>query len=186
MTTSHTSDTNPIRVSWIDHPVLIGTDRSSGRLGMTFLPGKKADGIFGRHDRTLATDAQALRDAWGIGLLVLLVEDHELSRFGVQDIEQIMAGVGIDVLRLPIPDGGVPADGDAARELVRTIHARLAAGDNVVIACRGGLGRTGTIAACTVVGAGLGPGEAIDAVRAARHGTIETDGQEAFVTSFVP
>lgn len=45
---------------------------------MTFLPGKKADGIFGRHDRTLATDAQALRDEWGIDLLVLLVEDHEL------------------------------------------------------------------------------------------------------------
>ncbi len=59
MTKTQTSENNPIRVSWIDHP-------SSGRLGMTFLPGKKADGIFGRHDRTLATDAQALRDQWGM------------------------------------------------------------------------------------------------------------------------
>ncbi len=148
--TTHTSENNPIRVSWIDHSF-------SGRLGMTFLPVKKADGIFGRHDRTLATDAQALRDEWRIDLLVILVEDHELARFGVPDIQQVMASVGIDVLRLPIPDGGVPAGVDQARVLVRTILARLAAGDSVAVACRGGLGRTGTIAACTLIGAGLGP-----------------------------
>lgn len=175
----HTSENNPIRVSWIDHPF-------SGCLGMTFLPGKKADGIFGRHDRTLATDATALRETWGVDLLVLLVEDHELSRFGVSDIERGMADVGIDMLRLPIPDGGVPVNGEEARELVRAIRIRLEAGDNVVIACRGGLGRTGTIAACTLIAAGLPAGESIDAVRAARHGTIETDAQEAFVVSFLP
>ncbi len=175
--TTQTSESNPIRVSRIDHPF-------NGRLGMTFLPGKKADGISVRHDRTLATDAQALRDEWGIDLLVLLVEGHELARFGVPDIQQVMAGAGIDVHRLPIPDGGVPADVDQARELVRTILDRLAAGDNVAVACRGGLGRTGTIAACTLTGAGLGPREAIDAVRTARHGTIETNEQERFVSSF--
>lgn len=179
MTTTYTSESNPIRVSWIDHPF-------SGRLGMTFLPGKKVDRISGRHDRALETDAQALRDAWDIDLLVLLVEDHELSRFGVPNIEQVMADAGIDVLRLPIPDGGIPANVDQARDLVRAILARLAAGDNVAIACRGGLGRTGTIAACTLIAAGLRPGEAVDAVRAARHGTIETDEQERFVSSFVP
>lgn len=175
--TTQTSENNPIRVSWIDDPF-------SGRLGMTFLPGKQAEGISGRHDRTLATDAQALRDEWRIDLLVILVEDHELARFGVPDIQQVMASVGIDVLRLPIPDGGVPADVDQARVLARTILDRLAAGERVAVACRGGLGRTGTIAACTLIGAGLGPLQAIDVVRAARHGTIETDEQERFVSSF--
>jgi len=106
--------------------------------------------------------------------------------FGASDIERVMADVGIDMLRLPIPDGGVPANGEEARELVRAIRIRLEAGDNVVIACRGGLGRTGMIAACTLIGAGLPAGESIDAVHAARHGTIETDAQEAFVVSFLP
>jgi len=179
MRATHTSESNPIRVSWIDHAF-------SGRLGMTFLPGKKADGIFGRHDRTLATDAHALRSAWGIDLLVVLVEDHELSRFGVGDIDEVMADVGIEMVRLPIPDGGVPANGEEARELVRAIRARLEAGDNVAIACRGGLGRTGTIAACTLIGAGARAREAIGAVRTARHRAIETEEQVAFVSSFVP
>jgi len=153
---------------------------------MTFLPGRKADGISGRHDRILALDAQALRDAWNVALLVVLVEDHELARFHVADLEQVMIGVGIDVIRFPIPDGRVPSDIDETRRLVCTIQARLDAGDNVAIACRGGLGRTGTIAACTLIGAGLSPREAIQTVRVARHGTIETSEQEYFVASFAP
>ncbi len=186
MTDSRTTENNPIRVNWIDDPALHGAERAAGRLGMTFLPGKKADGISGRHDRILALDAQALRDAWNVALLVVLVEDHELARFHVADIEQVMNGVGTDVVRFPIPDGGAPGDIDGTRRLELMIQARLDAGDNVAIACRGGLGRTGTIAACTLIGAGLSPREAIQAVRAARHGTIETSEQESFVASFTP
>ena len=186
MTDSRTTENNPIRVNWIDDPALHGAERTAGRLGMTFLPGKKADGISGRHDRILALDAQALRDAWNVALLVVLVEDHELARFHVADLERVMNGVGIDVVRFPIPDGAAPSDTDGTRTLVLTIQARLDAGDNVAIACRGGLGRTGTIAACTLIGAGLPAREAIQAVRVARHGTIETSEQENFVASFTP
>jgi len=186
MTDSRTTENNPIRVNWIDDPALHGAERTAGRLGMTFLPGKKADGISGRHDRILALDAEALRDAWNVALLVVLVEDHELARFHVADLERVMNGVGIDVVRFPIPDGAAPSDIDGTRTLVLTIQARLDAGDNVAIACRGGLGRTGTIAACTLIGAGLPAREAIQAVRVARHGTIETSEQENFVASFTP
>jgi len=153
---------------------------------MTFLPGKKADGVSGQHDRTLSIDARALRDEWKVGLFVLLVEDHELRRFAVPEIERVMRDTGIDFVRLPIPDGGAPPGVNEVRKIVRTIETRMMAGNNVAIACRGGLGRTGTIAACTLIGAGLPAHDAIQAVRAARRGTIETTEQENFVASFTP
>jgi protein-tyrosine phosphatase len=49
----------------------------------------------------------------------------------------------------------------------------------------GGLGRSGTIAACCLVAAGMTPDAAIVAVRAARGPrALETAAQETFVASF--
>ena len=52
---------------------------------------------------------------------------------------------------------------------------------DVLIHCRGGLGRAGTIAARLLIELGTEPGEAIANVRAVRPGAIETDDQEEFV-----
>jgi protein-tyrosine phosphatase len=92
-----------------------------------------------------------------------------------------MAAHGIDLVRLPIPDVDVPPDRDRARAVVQEIVARLARGEKVVIACRGGLGRTGMIAACTLVDMGASPVQAVAAVRRARHGAIQTREQEKYV-----
>ena len=48
----------------------------------------------------------------------------------------------------------------------------------------GGLGRSGTIAACVLAARGVEPGRAIELVRAARPGAIENAAQEAFVGQF--
>ena len=50
-----------------------------------------------------------------------------------------------------------------------------------MVACRGGLGRTGTAVACLLVDGGVAPAEAIARVRAARPGTVERRVQEEFV-----
>jgi ADP-ribosyl-[dinitrogen reductase] hydrolase len=55
----------------------------------------------------------------------------------------------------------------------------------VLLHCRGGLGRSGTIAARLLVELGENPRVAIDRVRRARHGAIETPAQEAHVLSCV-
>ena len=85
------------------------------------------------------------------------------------------------MLRVPITDGSVPRDRHAVNDLVAKIHGIVERGDNVVIHCGGGLGRTGLVAACCLVDRGCSPVEAIRAVRAARPRTLETDEQERFV-----
>ena len=74
-------------------------------------------------------------------------------------------------------------DGWAQRILDEVDTAR-ASGD-VVVACMGGVGRTGTVAACALVRAGSTARQAIDAVRALRHPTaVETEAQERFVRRY--
>jgi len=55
------------------------------------------------------------------------------------------------------------------------------AGERVLVHCRGGVGRAGTVAALMLVECGESPAIAIQRVRAARPGAIETAGQERWV-----
>src|SRR5271169_5054624 len=60
-----------------------------------------------------------------------------------------------------------------------------AARQTVVVTCIGGLGRSGTLAACLLVSAGTAPEAAIAAVGAARGPcALETIAQEDFVVLF--
>jgi protein-tyrosine phosphatase len=61
------------------------------------------------------------------------------------------------------------------------MHERLRAGKLVVVACRGGLGRTGTLVGCLLRDAGLTGPDAIALTRLSRAFTIENERQEAFV-----
>ena len=55
----------------------------------------------------------------------------------------------------------------------------------MVVTCMGGLGRSGTVAACYLVAAGTSPDAAIAAVRSARGPcALETIAQEDFVVTF--
>jgi ADP-ribosyl-[dinitrogen reductase] hydrolase len=67
-----------------------------------------------------------------------------------------------------------------AGEKLRSILRR---GLDVLVHCRGGLGRAGTIAARLLVELGMEPTKAIASVRAVRPGAIETSDQEIFVLS---
>jgi ADP-ribosyl-[dinitrogen reductase] hydrolase len=172
-----------IRVDWVDLRRVPALAASPGRLGMTFLPGKD-EGPGGSHHRDLDRDVGRLRDVYSVDTVVLLVEDHELERLRVPDIADEMAAHGIDLVRHPIPDLGFPADRGAFRGTLDDIRARLANGENVVVVCRGGLGRTGTVVGCLLRDGGLDGDAAIALTRASRHGAIETVEQERFVGSW--
>ena len=77
---------------------------------------------------------------------------------------------------LPIPDVSVPdADFERAwKSAGDELRSMLKKGDDVVVHCRCGLGRAGTVAARLLVEFGMEPKKAIATVRAARPGAIET------------
>jgi ADP-ribosyl-[dinitrogen reductase] hydrolase len=67
------------------------------------------------------------------------------------------------------------------RENGQRIKSILSGGGRVLLHCRGGIGRTGTIAAKLLVEFGFKPSDAIDLVRSTRPGTIETEAQEQYL-----
>jgi protein-tyrosine phosphatase len=73
---------------------------------------------------------------------------------------------------------------DATVTLVEGIVGHMRRGETVVVHCRGGLGRSGTIAACCLVATGRDPVEAIRMVRKARPGAVEVESQVDFVKRF--
>ncbi|MDQ2688790.1 MAG: protein-tyrosine-phosphatase [Chloroflexota bacterium] len=173
----------PLRIDWLAANELGG---GAGRLGLTFLPGKRGPSLRypGRtYRRELATDLTTLRDA-GVRYLLLLVEDDELARWGDPEIVSRAESVGVRVDRRPLRDGSAPPSMAAMDDLVETLESARRTGD-VAVACMGGVGRTGTVAACALVARGLSAADAIDRVRAVRHPTaVETPEQVAFVEAY--
>ena len=80
--------------------------------------------------------------------------------------------------RIRWPDFWVPRDPDDALDALHEAHRRANAGERVEVACRGGVGRTGTALAALAVLDGLSPAQAVPGSAAAttrgpsrRHGS---------------
>ncbi len=71
--------------------------------------------------------------------------------------------------RIRWPDFWVPADSGDALDALREAYRRAHAGERVEVACRGGIGRTGTALAALAVLDGLTPREAFTWVRGSYH-----------------
>jgi protein-tyrosine phosphatase len=173
-----TSTTDPLIVNEVTFP------RTGGRIGMTLCPGRSDDrSMFGnRWRRDMTADLEVIRQLKP-ALLITLNEPHEFKLLGVPDFESSLAASALPWRHLPIRDGDVPGPAFERAWLTVGREARdyLRAGRLVVIHCRAGLGRTGTIAARLLVEIGMKPQAAIDAVRTARPQTFETLAQKTHV-----
>jgi protein-tyrosine phosphatase len=153
---------------------------------LTFLPGKRGASVrYPGHvyRRETADDLASLRTA-GVVRLILLVEDAELEYWGDPGIVDMGLRAGIDVRRHPIPEGGAAASRQEMDWILDEIDEARGHG-NVAVACMGGVGRSGMVAACALVRAGMPATEAIARVRAIRHPTaVETPAQERFVRAY--
>lgn len=171
-----TSADSPIRVDFVADAV----HGLPGRLGLTIAPGKCDE----KWDRDLADDLRRLRDHYHTEILVSLLERHEYEALDIANLVEAAAEAGIDMLRLEIPDVSVPKSMERCQDTVRQILSAMAEGQTVVVHCRGGLGRSGLVAACCLVACGREPEAAIARVRDARPGAVETSEQERFVARF--
>lgn len=170
----------------LTHPIQIAEITpfpSAGKIGVTFCPGKHQPySVSGRWVRDLDLDLDAIA-AWGAAAVVSLVTADELRAYKVQALGEKVADRHMIWHHLPIIDVSVPdarfeREWDEAGERLRTL---LRSGANVLIHCRGGLGRAGTIAARLLVELGWEAEQAIRAVRGVRPGAIETRAQELHV-----
>ncbi len=177
--------TKPRRTS-LTHPLQIAHVRPSagvGRIGVTFCPGKiDPHAMTGGWARDLTVDLDAVAK-WGAAAVVTLVEAQELAALKVPTLGAEVERRHMDWLHLPIQDVSTPStDFEAAwTQAGAGLRARLRDGADILIHCKGGLGRAGTIAARLLVELGSDADAATAAIRAVRPGAIETRAQEAFV-----
>lgn len=177
MTTIRTSISHPLQID------VVTPAGYTGRIGMTFCPGKQqADALTGAWERDLKSDIQTIKD-WGATTVITLLEPHELDMLGVPDLGKMVVMHGMEWMHLPIQDASVPNGSFEQQwdELGGRIRSRLASGESIVLHCKGGLGRTGMIAARLLVELGEEPQEAIHRVRSSRTGAIETQEQYGYV-----
>ena len=172
------------------HPLQIAEVRASpahGRIGITFCPGKHDHtAITGAWARDLGVDLDAIH-AWGAKLVLTLVEPQELKSLKVPELGQKVKNRGLAWCHLPIADYSVPTDTFEQAWAIqgRDIRERLRNGHDIVVHCKGGLGRAGMMAARLLVELGMEPETAIRTVRSARKGAIETPSQLALVRKTV-
>lgn len=148
-----------------------------GQIGLSPCPG------YGLGTRSTPEAKLAEIHAWGASWLVTLMERQELGWLGLDNLDRLCADAGLRWLHAPIADFSAP---DMAFELQWArhgprIHQHLSDGGRIALHCLAGLGRTGTVAARILVEFGYPPAAAVEAVRTARPGSIQSPDQLDYV-----
>ncbi|MCP8939998.1 ADP-ribosylglycohydrolase family protein [Alsobacter sp. SYSU M60028] len=179
MAGARTSETHPLQIAEV-RPA-----PGHGLIGVTFAPGKhQADGHTGAWARDLGRDLDAVA-AWNAAAVVTLVEAHELRDLRIAALGPEVRRRNMEWHHWPIADFGVPSAAFEAGwpDWSARLRTLLANGANVLVHCKGGLGRSGMIAARLLAEFGHPAEDAIAAVRQARPGAVETTAQERWVAA---
>lgn len=176
---TRTSKSHPLQIAELN------TKPGGGRIGITFCPGKRDSGAMtGAWDRNIDIDLDRIAE-WEAVAVVTLLENHEINSLGVPGLGEKVRDRHMSWYHLPIRDGSVPSPEWEEKWVNASTELRgiLAAGFNILVHCKGGLGRAGTVAARLLVELGHEGPEAIAATRKVRPGALETVEQEQYVLS---
>lgn len=173
----------------VSHPLWIAEIPAlEGLIGITFCPGKKQTGaISGTWARDLDLDLAAVKH-WGASNVITLIEEHEFNELDVGALPERVRELGMRWHHLPIVDRAAPCVRFEAQwnTVLPDLTATLAAGGRVLIHCKGGLGRAGTVAACLLLSTDptVTAHVAATTVRRVRRGAIENRCQEAYIEKY--
>ncbi len=118
--------------------------------------------------------------------LVSLVEVHEFDQFiSYPKFEEKIGKRNFSWFFHPLKDMTAPDEIFRERFFETQSHLleNLRSGKKIAIHCKGGLGRSGTIAAFLLRHLGFSAEKSIELVRKSRPGAIETEEQEIFIQS---
>lgn len=177
----------------LSHPLHIATlavGDNGGAIGVTFAPGKYQEAAMtGAWNRDLDVDLCAIR-RWGATYLISLIEPWEFDELRIVALPERTAALGIIWRGLPIVDGAAPSAVFLKewQALGPALCRDLLDGRRILVHCKGGLGRAGTVACMLLIEAGMAASgmQAIDMVRQVRPGAIETREQEDFICAWTP
>lgn len=127
--------------------------------------------------RDLDVDLEALHEA-GFSVLVCLEERVPY------DLEVVRA-FGFEFIHVPIADMQAPSV-EALGATAALVKERVERGSRVLVHCRAGLGRTGTVLAAVLVMGGLDVADAIREIRRTEPRFIQSDAQLAAVHGLRP
>jgi protein-tyrosine phosphatase len=126
--------------------------------------------------------------AWkraGIKGIVSLLTPEEERDLELTSEARVARAQGLEFLTLPVEDRGVPDSEAQVRTTVDKVNRFLSAGENVVVHCRQGVGRTGLLAACLLISQGIAPDTAVAKLSAARGVLVpETPEQRHWIDTF--
>jgi predicted protein tyrosine phosphatase len=129
--------------------------------------GKLAIGPRPRGGDWLEDEVSAWRIAGIDAVLSLLTPDEENS-LDLKKEAALVRKRGMSFASLPIPDRQVPASPTELAATLDKLNEALSSGNNVLIHCRQGIGRTGLVAACMLVTKGWDSSSAIEHLSAVR------------------
>ncbi|HEY3144880.1 MAG TPA: dual specificity protein phosphatase family protein [Dongiaceae bacterium] len=161
---------------------------NGGRLGLGCCPGHRLRlsplGLL-RRTESIKDDLELIA-AWKPHAVLSLMEEHELAGAGapVQVLAEELRAHGVEWLHLPIVDMMAPDERfeTAWVDLWPRLDRELRDGGRVFVHCYAGLGRTGTIAALILMNYGVSARDAIERVRAARPGSVQSFEQEHYLS----
>ncbi|ORZ30807.1 protein-tyrosine phosphatase-like protein [Catenaria anguillulae PL171] len=171
------------------------TSKTGGNIGLTSCPGKRV-----RLDAPLAPQMRppVARDldidlprlaSMGVRLIVNCLSDDELAFLGAPwpRYSSIATSLGLTVARIPMVDGSVPPDMSILHDVIEAMHSTLQQGHNVIVHCRGGIGRAALVSCCYMLKHGIidDAERSIEFVRQRRsRRAVETVEQEKFIEAF--
>ena len=155
-----------------------------GRLGFAPTPGRWRLNSRLEPVRQLEADLTCLRDRCRAQVLVTLLEEDEMRALDLVGLLEGTRRAGLENLWFPIRDGTAPPDLPTAGRLIERILEHLSGGRTVVVHCHAGIGRSGTVTACCLIGAGQDPARALELVREWHPEAATAPGQEKFVQEF--
>ena len=169
--------------------------RSPGRVSISIAPGRQD----GRYHHNLREDLNTIFEA-GFETIVCLQEWKEFTELNTTFYPMIaQTEFGFKFLHFPIIDRKISSlvqrplganqefqrnSLDNTLPLLINLINLLNTGQSIFMHCKGGLGRSGTIAACLAIYYGISYENVIKFIRVNRPGAIQTQSQKNLIESF--